>query len=938
MSANAKRHNPYVGPRALTEGEAIFGRDREERQLFQLLVARRIALLHSPSGAGKTSLVQAGLIPQLKADGFRVLPIARLNKKPPDDGDVANELNRYHYSLLLSLEERPEGQFDPALSRLSLVEYLQPHFGTDEEPQLLVLIIDQLEEVLNIDPTDTEAKEAFFIELGKALRNPRLWALFVIREDYLGALEPYARAIPTRLANTFRLDLLDSASAADAIAGPARAQGVDFTRPAVQGLVDDLRCTRVQQPDGSLLEQRGPYVEPVHLQVICRRLWTKLPALQTEITDSDLQDIGDVDQSLAAYFAACISEVAAIPDVNVRERHIRQWIQNKLITRDGVRLPVLMGQETTEGLDNRILRELQNNHLLRADKRAGVTWYELAHDRLVTPIRKDNAAWFTAHLSALQRQSQRWLEEDKPDYLLLRGDELNKAVDWARRHDAELSADDRAFLATCLREQQREEEARQARIQLREAKHQQELAEEQRKLAEEQRQRAEEAEAASKKLQRRRNIALLFAAGSLLFAIAAMFLFWQSSKNAAERAAAESTAVASESTAIAALVVARAESANARAQQAAAQGALATNEAVIVAILGTEEARVSTPAPTSTPEVNGEQPDTEETPLPEETEVRVQPTLTEQTTPVVEVSATPPAEIESMDYLALQLDNIRVLQQTLITAPRVGAAPTNGPIVFDSSRAGGTNLFIMQADGSEVRQLTNTTGYVGEADISPDGTWLSYEERVGNTVLLRTMRLDGSQPEELVEGRQPDWSPDGGAIAYESTIAPIQLWSVPVADGKPAGEPERLTNLRSNARAPSWSPDGQQIVFMIEVDGVWQLAVLDLEESTYRVITEGTTSKRFPVWSPDGELIVFNTLDAAGDPDQIWIVTPSGEGMQQLTQESFNGRPSWSPDGRSIVFNRYVDGRWLIHTMNRDGSNLVALTAEGHDQRANWGP
>ena len=58
--------NPYVGPRSFQAGEALYGRDHEIRDLLGLLIAERIVLLHSPSGAGKTSLVQAALIPQLE--------------------------------------------------------------------------------------------------------------------------------------------------------------------------------------------------------------------------------------------------------------------------------------------------------------------------------------------------------------------------------------------------------------------------------------------------------------------------------------------------------------------------------------------------------------------------------------------------------------------------------------------------------------------------------------------------------------------------------------------------------------------------------------------------------------------------------------------------------------------------------------------------------
>lgn len=77
------RHNPYLGPRAFTREHRLYGRDRELRDLTSLLVSERIVLLYSPSGAGKSSLVQAALIPTLEARRFHVLPIVRVGLALP---------------------------------------------------------------------------------------------------------------------------------------------------------------------------------------------------------------------------------------------------------------------------------------------------------------------------------------------------------------------------------------------------------------------------------------------------------------------------------------------------------------------------------------------------------------------------------------------------------------------------------------------------------------------------------------------------------------------------------------------------------------------------------------------------------------------------------------------------------------------------------------
>ena len=120
------RPNPYPGPRSFQQGERLYGREHETAELLDLLIAERIVLLYSPSGAGKTSLVQAALIPELAREGFRVLPIMRPGLIPAAPG--ANSANRYILSLLLSLEkDLPEAQQTPLveLAGSALIDYLE---------------------------------------------------------------------------------------------------------------------------------------------------------------------------------------------------------------------------------------------------------------------------------------------------------------------------------------------------------------------------------------------------------------------------------------------------------------------------------------------------------------------------------------------------------------------------------------------------------------------------------------------------------------------------------------------------------------------------------------------------------------------------------------------------------------------------------------------
>lgn len=474
MNTHIQSTNPYVGPRPFKTGETLYGRDGEVHDLSNLLIAGRIVLLYSPSGAGKSSLVQAGLIPGLLERGLFVHPTIRLSLDIPERvSQGGDEANRYLLSTLLSLEGALEGEKRLSLEELpglSLDAYLQsarerrlegqPTEQTNPEGQVEfgeVLIFDQFEEVLTLDPTDQASKQVFFQQVGEALRDRKRWALFVLREDYLAALDPYLLAIPTRFSSTFRLDFLRSGPAKQAIQKPTKGVGVEFKDEAAGKLVDDLRRVKVQQPDGTLDEQLGPYIEPVQLQVVCSNLWEKLAPESSQITLSDLAEVGDVDQSLGEYYASKVQAVAL--STQVSERSIREWFENDLITEQGFRGQVLMGQVQSEGLDNRVIQELVDTHLVRAEKRRGLTWYELTHDRLIGPLRKDNQHWFETNLSLLQRQASLWERNRQADHLLLRDEKLKEAEAWAADHAAELTPKDQDFLKASQEAQQLRDQA-----------------------------------------------------------------------------------------------------------------------------------------------------------------------------------------------------------------------------------------------------------------------------------------------------------------------------------------------------------------------------------------------------------------------------------------------------------------------------------------------
>ncbi len=441
--------NPFIGPHPIETGRKIFGRDHEIDDLYYLLSAERIVMLHSPSGAGKSSLIQAGLIPRL-TERFDVWGPTRVNLQPSANQSATR--NRYIRSAVLGFEQQIPAErrrSEEQLASMTLADYVANRPRRRSAPQNIVLIFDQFEEILTADLLAIDAKREFFKQLGELLLDPRIWALFGLREDYLPALDPYAEQVPTHLKNWFRLDLLRRDAAREAIVKTTAEGGRQFAddesgQPVVEKLVRDLATMKVQQPDGKFIEQAGLYVEPLQLQVVCRRLWEQIANDKQIIELADVKDSGDVTKALSKYYA---DEVARLANGDVRvERKLREWVGERLITPEGIRSQVLRGAGKSEGLDNDLIASLVNTHLVRGEQRDSATWYELAHDRLIEPVRHNNRVWSDAHLHKVQKDATAWEAQRRPTSLLLLGADLTEAKRWEAQNGLLLTQVEREFL------------------------------------------------------------------------------------------------------------------------------------------------------------------------------------------------------------------------------------------------------------------------------------------------------------------------------------------------------------------------------------------------------------------------------------------------------------------------------------------------------------
>ena len=407
------KNNPYPGLASMTKGNwSFYGRNKDIEQLANLMIINRTVLFHSPSGAGKSSLISQGLIPKMKEiSEFQVLPILRVNEtllvlkqyweNDPHTKDQPfdeTKWNRFTWSVLRSLESENDTPIQSLtkLAGMSLREYLEemPWLYTNKAPKLL--IFDQFEEVLTKRWRDVSAKKAFFYQLGLALRNHSFWTLFVIREDYVAAIKPYLDLLPTSYPQEYRMELFEVRSARQAIEQPALERGVTYTPKASRKLLTLLSAYKRYNLDNEEQTYWGKWVIPLYLQLVCHRLWNDLDNNITEITDEHIPDsLHSLSKSLSYYYAQALD---AIYENQLKEqKKARQFIKDKLINpqqkhRRQFALNLSSNDENDQ-LKIHLIKNLMEKSIIR-EVRENIGIYELAHDRLVEPILDDNSRWF----------------------------------------------------------------------------------------------------------------------------------------------------------------------------------------------------------------------------------------------------------------------------------------------------------------------------------------------------------------------------------------------------------------------------------------------------------------------------------------------------------------------------------------------------------------
>ncbi|HEX6053005.1 MAG TPA: LpqB family beta-propeller domain-containing protein [Gemmatimonadaceae bacterium] len=226
--------------------------------------------------------------------------------------------------------------------------------------------------------------------------------------------------------------------------------------------------------------------------------------------------------------------------------------------------------------------------------------------------------------------------------------------------------------------------------------------------------------------------------------------------------------------------------------------------------------------------------------------------------------------------------------------------PLDARIAFTSTRDGDSYIYVATDDGSQVRRLTRGT----RPTWSPDGRWIAFTGRSGETSDLRVIRVDGSGERVVAApAGMAAWSPDGTKILFSGDpwFATPGLFVV-----NPDGS--GLTQVLSGdfddppgnwLGYPAWSPDGKSIAFLRENDYMWWgVYVINSDGSSPRNIAGGNLLE--PSWSPDGTMMAVGHLGRV-----IGTMNADGSGLQ-LYDRALAFNPDWSPDGRSLIFEGFA--------------------------------
>jgi TolB protein len=279
-------------------------------------------------------------------------------------------------------------------------------------------------------------------------------------------------------------------------------------------------------------------------------------------------------------------------------------------------------------------------------------------------------------------------------------------------------------------------------------------------------------------------------------------------------------------------------------------------------------------------------------------------------------------------------------RRPVTTGEPIDVAGLEGRIIFDDFE----DVYVMDADGTNVRPVADRRGPEFDAAWAPDGRWFVYRDSrrgINENDDVYIARADGSGSKNLTRSPAndwgPDWSPDGRTIVFNSDRDGGVMAGYLVS---PDGSDLRRIDADVWIEYPSFSADGTKVAFMGHDGSDYDVYVADLRTGAASRLTRAAGSDGWPAWSPDGSTIAFASerddclhaprtapcwVDPGGEPGEhhdIWLIDADGSNQRRVTPE-YGHFVTWSPDGKLLL----VSGASL-YVIRPDGSGRVDVLPE----------
>lgn len=263
-------------------------------------------------------------------------------------------------------------------------------------------------------------------------------------------------------------------------------------------------------------------------------------------------------------------------------------------------------------------------------------------------------------------------------------------------------------------------------------------------------------------------------------------------------------------------------------------------------------------------------------------------------------------------------------------------------IFFVSERSGHKEIWGMDYDGSNQKQLTRLGSIALSPRVSPDGSRVAFSAlgKNGWDIVMYSLDLERmvAFPHFGGTNLSPSWSPDGTKLAWSSSRAGDP--DIYVADAS-GSNLHRVSSNRGPDVSPTWNrKTGAQIAFVSGHTGLPQVYTMEADGTNQQRMTDQGYAVS-PSWSPNGQFLALAWVRkyGPGEPGSrdIYLMDAASKQWVQLTHDGGkNDSPSWSPDGRHVVFQSTRGGSEQIWMMLADGSKPRQLTFTGHNSQPNW--